>query len=1119
MRRRVVILFPGQGAQKVGMLQTYLKSPYPSVHRILNRAFAIFGQPFYDAVTQGPPTVLDTTRYSQAAMYVTGLCAAETAKSSGKLQLDDTISSIHVAGLSIGELTALTFLRMIDLDDGLRIVQARGDAMTFACSRAETSMLSVVGLQRPQIADCIRRAHAMMGPSELIDGISPGPYVANLLWPTGVAMGGTKEALKAFAHVAADAPKEPKAPRHTAAPADAQPARLRFASRDAGPGERAAATARAPRTVVRVSPLAVEGAFHTPYMAPAELTLAVALAGARVSLPCLGAFAAATTTRNLTAAGLAPTAVARHPCEPRAVGGGGSLAAGDAVAPQAAIAWFAVKAQPALLPHAAPVAAIAAGGGDSADASALVHVPDHAVVAHPQRAVSRGGSALMIAPAQSRDVSAAAVGIQWTIRAPPSVARGGGATLASGTTRRAVGARPVVDGPIHLRAAGPAMEATAHPVLPLFPPRAVERSYLAAAARTRAALPSAAASGAAARARDALLEVVRARDAAAASLARAAAPSAGGGGTVAVATPGALVTDPVADAAAVVAWAGSAEALQLLPSTVEYCDFADSAPEAVRPDGTPGGVGLLRLAASPPWLRVYANVCGSAAHYDGPLVVMDAEVAYSVALAAACHTLPPTSNGATSPFRAARPRPRGYQTARPNDAGPGEPSIVPTEASAATHTPPPAALVEAGAAARDAVIPAGGDVSAASDALAASRVPPPAAAGPFAASTLATVGLDAAGAMVGGDAFVRVPAARRVSDIFAVGESRSLTTAALAVPSALLGGQRGGAQQWLPLAASGAAAVALPPHAQRISAPLGAPHRPPPGVAPAEWLASYRDACSARGMAGLADTSVDRAAAAVLRMATAAVHEATSAAAGSADGAGAPAGREVAVTTANAVATEWSDITALVAHTLPVAPGVDLSASVTRADPKAAGIVARIGGMGAMPVGPHSERIDERGLAPMFGGAAGDIQREVVKGSVASGRRDATDDATAVAFDSTLQHIFQTHGESARTELTRALLTRQLASPVQMASVLRRAFDGFIDDTVVAEFKANASVTRGVAPDRVAEEDAADGLCNDGATRLDVFCFGDSAQLPAIVKRYVARSLRDGATRLTSVAE
>ena len=122
--RDVAVLFPGQGTQKVGMAGKLLESP--AVQGLFELSSKVLGYDMVGLCAQGPQEKLDTTLYSQPAVFVCSLAAMEKAKK----EAPDMLKKVKcAAGFSLGEYSALVFGGALSFEDGLRVVKARAEAM------------------------------------------------------------------------------------------------------------------------------------------------------------------------------------------------------------------------------------------------------------------------------------------------------------------------------------------------------------------------------------------------------------------------------------------------------------------------------------------------------------------------------------------------------------------------------------------------------------------------------------------------------------------------------------------------------------------------------------------------------------------------------------------------------------------------------------------------------------------------------------------------------------------------------------------------------------------------------------------------------------------------------
>ncbi len=144
---KIAFLFPGQGAQAVGM-GAQLAEKLPAARQLFDRAGQVLGYDLAEICFHGPDEDLDSTVYSQPALFVTSLAALELLRH----ESPETVEACAAAaGLSLGEYTAIVFAGAMEFEDGLKLVQQRGQAMQDASDRTPSGMVSILGLGPDQV--------------------------------------------------------------------------------------------------------------------------------------------------------------------------------------------------------------------------------------------------------------------------------------------------------------------------------------------------------------------------------------------------------------------------------------------------------------------------------------------------------------------------------------------------------------------------------------------------------------------------------------------------------------------------------------------------------------------------------------------------------------------------------------------------------------------------------------------------------------------------------------------------------------------------------------------------------------------------------------------------------
>ncbi len=204
------VIFPGQGAQSVGMGRDVAEAS-PKARAVFRRANDLLGIDLARICFEGPADRLERTDIQQPAIFVTSVAIWEAFLEAGGRR--EAFS--WAAGLSLGEYTALHVSGAVGFDEALRLVRRRGQLMQEASTAVPSGMVSLVGADEAAAQTLCDRAreNEVLGP-------------ANFNCPGQIVISGSK-----------------------------------------GACERAVALA--PQLGYRAVALTVAGAFHSPLMEPA----------------------------------------------------------------------------------------------------------------------------------------------------------------------------------------------------------------------------------------------------------------------------------------------------------------------------------------------------------------------------------------------------------------------------------------------------------------------------------------------------------------------------------------------------------------------------------------------------------------------------------------------------------------------------------------------------------------------------------------------------------------------------------------------------------------------------------------------------------------------------------
>jgi [acyl-carrier-protein] S-malonyltransferase len=155
MQKKLAFLFPGQGAQAVGMGRE-LAERFPIAAQTFAEADDALGLPLSRLIFEGPEEELKLTENTQPAILTASIAV-------GRVLALHGVEPALAAGHSLGEWSAHVAAGTLTFADAVRAVKARGRAMQLAVPPGEGAMAAILSLDAVQVAEACREAAAETG--------------------------------------------------------------------------------------------------------------------------------------------------------------------------------------------------------------------------------------------------------------------------------------------------------------------------------------------------------------------------------------------------------------------------------------------------------------------------------------------------------------------------------------------------------------------------------------------------------------------------------------------------------------------------------------------------------------------------------------------------------------------------------------------------------------------------------------------------------------------------------------------------------------------------------------------------------------------------------------------
>ena len=150
---KVAYLFPGQGAQAVGMGRE-LYDNSAAAREVFEEIDDALGRSLTSVMFHGPDDDLRQTVNAQPGIMAVSLACMKAMEE--ELELDAMPQPVFMAGHSLGEYTALAVAGVLGVDQAALLVQERGRLMQEACDQNPGTMAAVIGLDQIALQEVAR---------------------------------------------------------------------------------------------------------------------------------------------------------------------------------------------------------------------------------------------------------------------------------------------------------------------------------------------------------------------------------------------------------------------------------------------------------------------------------------------------------------------------------------------------------------------------------------------------------------------------------------------------------------------------------------------------------------------------------------------------------------------------------------------------------------------------------------------------------------------------------------------------------------------------------------------------------------------------------------------------
>ncbi|WP_339803346.1 ACP S-malonyltransferase [Paenibacillus sp. FSL R5-0744] len=168
---KIAFVFPGQGAQAVGMGKDVYDA-LPNSRAVFEKGDEVLGFPLSKLIFEGPDSELKQTVNTQPALLTASVAYLEALRGQG-------LKPDYVAGHSLGEYSALVAAGVLSYEDAVTLVRLRGRFMEEAVPGGQGAMAAVLGAEREALAALCQTISEENGVVELANVNCPGQIVVS----------------------------------------------------------------------------------------------------------------------------------------------------------------------------------------------------------------------------------------------------------------------------------------------------------------------------------------------------------------------------------------------------------------------------------------------------------------------------------------------------------------------------------------------------------------------------------------------------------------------------------------------------------------------------------------------------------------------------------------------------------------------------------------------------------------------------------------------------------------------------------------------------------------------------------------------------------------------------